>query len=113
MKMRETPFRLDRKNGKLLGLCAGLARTTGLDANLIRVALVVATVAGGWPWTVIAYAAAVLAARWGGFAPDRSRLGEDPAREERLREHEDRMREIDRFIARSDDALAREIEELR
>jgi hypothetical protein len=32
-------FRLDRTDGKVFGVCSGLANYTGVDANLIRVGL--------------------------------------------------------------------------
>ena len=35
------PFALDRGNGKLMGVCAGLARATGADATLLRLAAVI------------------------------------------------------------------------
>jgi phage shock protein C len=31
-------FALDRGNGKLMGVCAGLARATGADVTLVRLA---------------------------------------------------------------------------
>ena len=34
------PFTLDKANGKLMGVCAGLAGSTGADATLIRLAAV-------------------------------------------------------------------------
>lgn len=34
------PFTLDKVNGKLMGVCAGLAGSTGADATLIRLAAV-------------------------------------------------------------------------
>ena len=35
-----SPFTLDKANGKLMGVCAGLADATGADATLIRLAAV-------------------------------------------------------------------------
>jgi phage shock protein C len=32
------PFTLDKANGKMMGVCAGLADSTGADATLIRLA---------------------------------------------------------------------------
>jgi phage shock protein C len=32
------PFTLDRANGKLMGVCAGLADSTGADPTLVRLA---------------------------------------------------------------------------
>ena len=36
-------YALDKSNGKLLGVCAGLARTTGWDPLVIRLGAVLAT----------------------------------------------------------------------
>jgi phage shock protein PspC (stress-responsive transcriptional regulator) len=37
-----------RDNKMILGICAGLAKHFQIDANLFRVAFIVATLAGGW-----------------------------------------------------------------
>lgn len=39
-------FSLDRRNAKVMGVCAGLSNRFGVDATLLRVALVVATLCG-------------------------------------------------------------------
>lgn len=39
-------FRLDQTNGKLMGVCAGLANRFGWDATLVRVGFALATVFG-------------------------------------------------------------------
>ena len=39
-------FRLDKANGKIMGVCSGLARTFGIDVTLVRVAWIVATLLG-------------------------------------------------------------------
>ena len=36
-------FTLDKANGKLMGVCAGLARSTGADVTLIRLLAIGAT----------------------------------------------------------------------
>ena len=41
----DSGFRLDRDNGKVFGVCAGLANTTGVDALWIRLGLVITTLA--------------------------------------------------------------------
>ena len=41
------PITLDRANGKLMGVCAGLARSTGADATLIRLLALLALLALG------------------------------------------------------------------
>lgn len=42
----EKGFRLDRSNAKLFGVCSGLAKSTGVDAMVWRIGLVVATLLG-------------------------------------------------------------------
>ncbi|MBV7266554.1 PspC domain-containing protein [Erythrobacter ani] len=39
-------YRLDKQNGKLFGVCSGLANSTGIDATIWRIGLVVATLLG-------------------------------------------------------------------
>lgn len=39
-------FRLDKANGKVMGVSAGIANYTGLDVTLVRVAWVVGTLLG-------------------------------------------------------------------
>jgi len=41
-----SPFRLDKTNGKLLGVCAGLANYTGIESVWIRVGFVAASLIG-------------------------------------------------------------------
>ena len=55
-------YALDKSNGKLFGVCAGLARTTGWDANLIRIGAVLLTVFLTGPLLPVAYIAAALIA---------------------------------------------------
>ncbi|HTN13917.1 MAG TPA: PspC domain-containing protein [Sphingomonadaceae bacterium] len=40
------PFRLDRANGKLMGVCAGIGNYAGIDATLVRIGFVAATLLG-------------------------------------------------------------------
>ena len=55
MSASRTKFYLDKQDGKILGVCAGIANYTGIDPLLVRIGTVVLTVIGGFPWTVIAY----------------------------------------------------------
>jgi phage shock protein C len=41
-----SPFRLDKANGKLMGVCAGLANYTGIETVWIRVGFVAASLLG-------------------------------------------------------------------
>jgi phage shock protein C len=49
---RTTLYR-DKHNGKLLGVCAGVADYTGIDAFWVRLGVVVLAVSMGWP--ILAY----------------------------------------------------------
>ncbi len=42
----KTKLKLDKANGKLMGVCAGLANWSGMDANLLRIIFVLATIFG-------------------------------------------------------------------
>ncbi|KKW93173.1 MULTISPECIES: PspC domain-containing protein [Sphingobium] len=48
-------FTLDRRNGKIMGVCAGLSNRTGMDVTLIRIALVLLTLCALGPVGVVAY----------------------------------------------------------
>lgn len=111
-------FRLNRRDRKLMGVCAGLADMTGVDATIIRVAVVLLTLAGGFPWTVIAYLVAGWAAKpsaglgWQVDAP-RSRVTVDEY-QSGLTDTDRKLDEVDRYVAgNADNNLAREIERLR
>jgi len=55
MSASRTKFYLDKQNAKWSGVCAGIADYTGIDTTWVRVGAVLLTLAGGFPWTVIAY----------------------------------------------------------
>src|SRR5690606_13116958 len=61
MKVRGTQFRLDKANGKVAGVCAGLGETTGLDPNVIRIGFVLAAVLGSFIAAMIVYAVLAMA----------------------------------------------------
>lgn len=44
---RRTGFYLDKRNGKFLGVCAGIADYTGFEVLWVRIAMVLGTVFGG------------------------------------------------------------------
>ena len=112
MNMGDKRFVVDRANGKLAGVCAGIANRTGVDATVIRIALVAVTILGAFPWTLIAYAIAA----WLG-QPRRDRVytpirGREQSGE-RMRDLDLRMQAIETYVTSSNSKLAREIEELR
>ncbi|GGO98194.1 envelope stress response membrane protein PspC [Stakelama pacifica] len=55
MSASRTKFYLDKQNGQWSGVCAGIADYTGVEVIWVRVAAVILTLAGGFPWTLIAY----------------------------------------------------------
>lgn len=50
-----TRYALDKSNGKLLGVCAGLARTTGWDPTLVRIGTVVLSLFVLGPLAILLY----------------------------------------------------------
>lgn len=117
MRMRGTKFELDRSEGKLFGVCAGLARTTGIDPIFFRVGAVLLALFGSFTWTVLGYG---LLAIVGLVAAKRRegesvfpRIGGRDEEPERIRSHELRMRAIETYTASANSRLAREIEDLR
>lgn len=48
-------YALDRENAKMLGVCAGLARTTGIDATFVRIGAVLLTLFALGPVAVLLY----------------------------------------------------------
>jgi phage shock protein C len=117
--MRGNKFALDRANGKILGVCAGLAEATGWDVTLIRVALVVVTLAGLFPWTLIAYAAAYFVAKPVKIRGLESRPGKAAASisaaslKASMTEVDRRLAEIETYVTSPNHQLAREIDALR
>ena len=60
-----TSYALDKSNAKMLGVCAGLSRTTGWDPTLVRLGVVLLTLFALGPVAILLYlvTAAVAAAR--------------------------------------------------
>ena len=115
--MMMKPFRLDKRNAMLLGVCSGIARNIGVDATVVRVGLVALTLFGGFPWTCIAYVAIAWFARPvdGETAIDRascSNNGISGLRSD-TSDLDRRLAELERHATTSSSALAREIDELR
>ena len=53
MSARRTKFYLDKKNGKFMGVCSGIADYTGIDVVWVRVAMVLSFFIVGW--TLLGY----------------------------------------------------------
>jgi phage shock protein PspC (stress-responsive transcriptional regulator) len=54
-------FRLDKGNGKFLGVCAGLARYLGVDPTIVRLVFAIGTLVGFGSFILIYVAIALLA----------------------------------------------------
>jgi phage shock protein C len=52
--MSNTGFRLNKTDGKIMGVCAGLSDYSGIDLSLIRIAAVLLTIFG-FGSTIILY----------------------------------------------------------
>jgi phage shock protein C len=115
---RGRTFRLDKANGKLFGVCAGIANYTGWDVTLVRVGAVLVTLLGAFPWTLIAYGAAALIARprshgvFGAEAVASARVSTHELRGS-MRDIDRRMAEVENYVTSSNGGLAREIDSLR
>lgn len=56
------PFRLDKRNARIMGVCAGIADMSGVDLLLVRIATVLVAIALPDAWGVAAYLVAGLCA---------------------------------------------------
>jgi phage shock protein C len=113
MRARAKGFEVDRSEGKLLGVCAGLANRTGLDVTIIRVAVVLAALIGSFFWVAVLYGVVAFVGSQGGKLMRSRREAQSDEVRERIRNHDLRMRSIETYTSSSNSRLAREIEELR
>ena len=127
MSDRRTKFYLDKRHGKMMGVCSGIADYTGVDVTWVRVGTVLLTIVGGFPWTVIAYFIT------GWVASDKPREFYDADPEEakfwqrvraapgrsvrdvrgRFRDIDRRLADIEAHVTSSNSRLAKEIDALR
>jgi phage shock protein C len=118
--MSRGKFRLNRHDGKIMGVCAGLSDHFDIDATLVRVAMVLALIVT-FPAAGIAYLVAGLVADHG--RPDRrfdERAQAPPLTGRSVEETRARMRDLDArmqametYTTSSNVTLAKEIDELR
>lgn len=126
MSARRTKFYLDKRNAKWSGVCAGIANYTGFDVTLVRVGMVILTLMGGFPWTLIAYWLVAWLAHPQpiGLYDDREDekfwqgVRQSPARTTRdvrakFREIDRRLADVETFYTSRNSSLATEIDNLR
>ena len=120
MEMSRGKFRLNRHDGKIMGVCAGLSDHFDIDATLVRVAMVLALILT-FPVAGFAYLVVGLVAD-GGHSGHRfderahaPRLTERSVEETRarMRDLDARMQAIETYATSSNVMLAKEIDELR
>jgi phage shock protein C len=127
MTPQRTRFYLDKQNAKWSGVCAGIADYTGMDVTLVRIGLVIVTILGGFPWTLIAYwLAAWMAPKkpielysqdrdeqkfWQGVRANPRRTTREVR--SRFRDIDRRLADVETYVTSSNSRLAREIEQLR
>jgi phage shock protein C len=105
MNPRRTTFYLDKQNAKWMGVCSGIADYLGWDVTWVRIGIVMLTLFGAFPWTLIAYLVAAWAAKPkpSGLYSDKDEeqfwqgVRRSPARS--TREVRAKFRDIDRRLA--------------
>ncbi|WP_375248823.1 envelope stress response membrane protein PspC [Sphingomonas sp.] len=126
MSDSRTRFYLDKQNAKWKGVCAGIADYTGIEVIWIRIAMILLTLAGGFPWTLIAYGLIVWMAEpkpvnlyqdredekfWQGVRSNPTRSTAEVR--SKFRELDRRLADIELHYTSRNSALAQEIEALR
>ena len=126
MTSERTTLYRDKQNGKLMGVCAGIADYTGMDVTLIRIMMVAAILLGSGSPVVLYFIAGWMTPKkpnelayvddedkrfWQGVraSPTRS------AREirGRMRDIDRRLADIESYVTTENRSLAKEIEQLR
>ena len=121
-----TRFYRDNRNGKWLGVCAGIADYTGFDVTLIRILMIAAVIMGSGAPLLLYIITAFM-------TPDKPReLASSDSEEQQFWQHvrasptrtardiRSRLRDVDRrladmesYVTTENRSLAREIEQLR
>jgi phage shock protein C len=126
MSVRRTRFYLDKRNKRLMGVCAGIADYFGWDATWVRIAAVVATIMGVGFLPLVYIAAGFIA------DPKPTMLYNESDEERRFwknvrvapqrtvrdvhasfRESDRRLRDLEAYMTSSNSRLSNEIEKLR
>jgi len=121
-----TRFYRDKRNGKLMGICAGIADYAGFDVSMVRIALVAAIFLSSGSILPVYFIAGML-------TPDKPRELESTDVEERefwrqvrrsptrtardirlrLKDIDRRLADVESYVTTENRSLAREIEQLR
>ena len=121
-----TNFYLDKKNGKLMGVCAGLADYTGFDVTLVRILFILGVFMGAGALIPVYFVAGFIANDkprelqstdpeekkfWQGVRTSPSRTARDI--KSRFRDIDRRLAQLEHYVTLENRSLAREIEQLR
>jgi phage shock protein C len=110
-------FYLDKANGKVFGVCSGLANHMNWDPTFVRIAVVLLTLVT-FPWGLVAYGAAAMVGkkRPAGYGEETGAPALRTSTYEMNRSMRDidrRMAEVETYVTAQNTPLAREIESLR
>lgn len=126
MSDSRTKFYLDKQGAKWKGVCSGIADYTGIEVIWVRIAMILLTLAGGFPWTLIAYALVAWMAEpkpinlyqdrddqkfWQGVRSNPTRSTAEVR--SKFRELDRRLADIELHYTSRNSALANEIDSLR
>jgi len=109
---------LDKRNAKFMGVCSGIGRYFGVDPTFVRIAAVVVTLLGAFPWTLLAYGLAAWFAKPAtalAYDDQEGSSGRLSTKDLRLnmRDIDRRMAEVEQYVTSSNSSLASDIEKLR
>lgn len=120
---RTTLYR-DKVNGKLLGVCAGIADYTGVDALWVRLGVIILSITLGWPILAYILAGVLLNKKpphlytspeetqyWQGVRQSPKRTAREIRA--RMKDIDRRLAEVESFYVSANPRLAQEIENLR
>jgi len=121
-----TNFYRDKRNGKVMGVCAGIADYTGLDVSLVRIMVVAAVFMSGGSVLPLYFIAGFIANDkprelvsenaedtrfWQGVRASPARTARDIR--SRMRDIDRRLGDIESYVTTENRSLAKEIEQLR
>ena len=121
-----TRFYRDKRNGKIMGVCAGIADYTGFDVSLIRVAMLAALFMSGGSILPFYFIMGWVSPNkpvalervdreeqqfWQGVRASPTRAARDIR--SRLKDIDRRLADIESYVTTENRSLAREIEQLR
>ena len=121
-----TRFYLDKRHGKLMGVCSGIADYTGLDVTLVRIMFISAVIMSGFSVLPLYFVAGFIADDkprelaiedqehqrfWQGVRQSPARTARDIR--SRMRDIDRRLADIESYVTTENRSLAREIEQLR